>query len=274
MTQLTYQMRASYAFIERNFNLVKRYWGWEVVWLAYTIANALAVAFIGVGAGAITGQEVNTDYFVLYLVIGTLVWHFLSVVFDNLSEVIAWERWEGTIEYTFMAPVHRYTHMLGQTLFSLTYGLLHTGIVLVAVAFFFRIDLSQANLPGAFVVLVAGSFSFIGFGIMASVLPLLFPERGAQMTHVIQAVLLLFSGVYYPISVLPQWMQIVAKFSPATYVLAGMREALLENAPMTSLWGYIWPLLVAAAIAIPVGMRIFMSAERYAKRTGRLKRNG
>jgi ABC-2 type transport system permease protein len=109
---------------------------------------------------------------------------------------------------------------------------------------------------------------------MASVLPLLFPERGAQMTHVIQAVLLLFSGVYYPISVLPQWMQFVAKFSPATYVLAGMREALLDNASMTSLWGYIWPLLVAAAIAIPVGMRIFMSAERYAKRTGRLKRNG
>ena len=104
MTQLTYQMRASYAFIERNFNLVRRYWGWEVVWLAYTIANALAVAFIGVGAGAITGQEVNTDYFVLYLVIGTLVWHFLSVVFDNLSEVIAWERWEGTIEYTLWRP--------------------------------------------------------------------------------------------------------------------------------------------------------------------------
>jgi ABC-2 type transport system permease protein len=164
--------------------------------------------------------------------------------------------------------------MLGQTFFSLTYGLLHTGIVLIAVAAFFRIDLSQANLPGALLVLVAGSFSFIGFGIMASVLPLLFPERGAQMTHVIQAVLLLFSGVYYPISVLPEWMQKVAMLSPATYVLAGMREALLENAEMTSLWRYIWPLLVAAAIAIPVGMRIFMSAERYAKRTGRLKRNG
>lgn len=274
MTQIAIQMRASYAFVERNFNLVKRYWGWEIVWLAYTIANALAVAFIGVGASAITGQQVNTDYFVLYLVVGTLVWHFLSVVFDNLSEVIAWERWEGTIEYTFMAPVHRFTHMLGQTLFSLTYGFLHTGIVLLAVALFFRIDLSQANLAGGFLVLVAGSFSFIGFGIMASVLPLLFPERGAQMTHVIQAMLLLFSGVYYPISVLPEWMQKVAMLSPATYVLIGMREALLENASLPELWQYIWPLLVAAAIAIPVGMRVFTSAERYAKRTGRLKRNG
>lgn len=274
MAQLTYQFRASYAFVERNFNLVKRYWGWEIVWLAYTIANALAVAFIGVGAGAITGTEVNTDYFVLYLVVGTLVWHFLSVVFDNLSEVIAWERWEGTIEYTFMAPVHRFTHMLGQTIFSLAYGLLHTGLVLIAVAAFFRIDLSQANLPGGLLVLVAGSFSFIGFGIMASVLPLLFPERGAQMTHVIQAMLLLFSGVYYPISVLPEWMQTVSKFSPATYVLTGMREALLENASLYELWKYIWPLLVAAAIAIPVGLKVFLTAEHYAKRTGRLKRNG
>ena len=69
-------------------------------------------------------------------------------------------------------------------------------------------------------------------------------------------------------------MQKVAMLSPATYVLAGMREALLENAKLTSLWRYIWPLLVAAAIAIPVGMKIFMPAERYAKRTGRLKRNG
>ena len=90
------------------------------MWLAYTNANALAVAFIGAGAGAITGRQVNTDDFVLYLVIGTLVWHFLGVVFDDLSEVIAWERWEGTIEYTFMAPVHRFTHRLGQTIFSLT----------------------------------------------------------------------------------------------------------------------------------------------------------
>ncbi|MCB0241267.1 MAG: ABC transporter permease, partial [Anaerolineae bacterium] len=91
---------------------------------------------------------------------------------------------------------------------------------------------------------------------------------------VFQAILLLFSGVYYPISVLPEWMQKVAMLSPATYVLAGMREALLENATMDELWKYIWPLLVAAAIAIPVGLKVFNSAERYAKRTGKLKRNG
>ena len=52
MTVATRELRASYAFIERNFNLTKRYWGWEVAWLIYSIASALAVSFIGVDQGS------------------------------------------------------------------------------------------------------------------------------------------------------------------------------------------------------------------------------
>ena len=274
MTQLAAQMRASYGFIERNFNLVKRYWGWEVVWLAYSIANALAITFIGAGMEAISGQAVDTAYLIMFLLVGTLIWHFLSIVFDAISEVIAWERWEGTIEYTFMAPVPRITHMLGQTAFSLVYGLLHTAAILAVVVLFFDLDLSGANLGGSLLVLLAGSLSFIGLGIVASIMPLLFPERGAQMTHVIQATLLLISGVYYPVSVLPGWMQPAAKLSPATYVLEGVRAGLLEGRPTSELLPYVWPLLVMGILFIPLGVMIFEKAERYAKRTGKLKRSG
>src|SRR3954451_21781108 len=91
------ESRASYAFVERNFNLVKRYWGWEVVWLIYSIVNSLAVTFIGAGMQQISGQKVDTSFLVLYLLIGTMVWSYLSVVFDSISEMITWERWEGTI---------------------------------------------------------------------------------------------------------------------------------------------------------------------------------
>jgi ABC-2 type transport system permease protein len=274
MAQLVHEIRASYAFIERNFNLVKRYWGWEVVWLLYSIANALSITFIGAGAEAVTGQKIDSRHMILYLLVGTLVWHYLSVVFDNVSELIAWERWEGTIEYTFMAPVTRFTHMVGQTLFSLVYGLLHTAIILGVVALFFRLDLSQANLFGGALMLLAGSLSFTGLGIVASVLPLLFPERGAQMTHVIQALLLLFSGVYFPVSVLPRWMQLLTRLSPATYVLEGMRAALLYGAGTAGLLVHLVRLVLIGVIAVPVGLLIFRQAEMYAKRTGKLKRSG
>lgn len=274
---LNTEIRASYAFVERNFNLVKRYWGWEVVWLAYSIANALSITFIGKASGTLTGTEISaaqTQTAILYLLIGTLVWHYLSVVFNNVSEMIAWERWEGTIEYTFMAPVTRFTHMVGTCLFSLIYGLLHTVVILGIVALFFRLDLSGANLAGGVVILVAGSLSFIGLGIVGSVLPLLFPERGAQMVHVIQALLLLISGVYYPISVLPGWMQVLSRISPATYVLEGIRGALIQSVAIDTLAPTVLTLTLMGVVMIPIGVWIFGQAEQYAKRTGKLKRNG
>ena len=80
MAQITHEIKASYAFVERNINLVKRYWGWEVVWLIYSIDNAHSITFIGKASGAITGRalsEAEISKAILYLLIGTLVWHYL-----------------------------------------------------------------------------------------------------------------------------------------------------------------------------------------------------
>ena len=120
--------------------------------------------------------------------------------------------------------------MAGQTIFSVFYSLFSTGIILAVTVQLFQIDLAQANLWGATLVMLAESLSFIGLGILGSILPLLFPERGSQMTHVIIALLLLVSGVYYPVDVLPEMLQRLSVYSPATYVLRGGRAALLEGA--------------------------------------------
>jgi len=272
---ILHELQATYAFMERNANLVKRYWTWELVWLTYSIANSLSVSFIGLGMEQLSGaQAIDGRFLVLYLLIGTLVWRYLSSIFYWITEVISIERWEGTIEYTLMAPIRRITHMAGQTFFAVIYSLLFTGVILVITVVIFEIDMSKANMFGGTLMLITGSLSFIGVGIMGSVLPLLFPERGAQMTHVIIAVLLLISGVYYPVEVLPQLLQMFAVFSPATYVLDGTRQAILEGASTVDLWPLIWPTLVMGFIAIPAGLWVFGRAERYAKRVGKLHRNG
>jgi ABC-2 type transport system permease protein len=76
------------------------------------------------------------------------------------------------------------------------------------------------------------------------------------------------------VEVLPIFLQKLAVYSPATYVLDGTRKALLEGTPTLQLWQYIWPTLLMGVIAIPLGLRVFDLAERYAKRTGKLHRNG
>lgn len=267
--------RASFAFVERNWNLVRRYWAWEVVWLVYSIANSLSVSFIGLGMELLTGASSEQgQYLVLYLLIGTLVWRYLSSIFYWVTEVIAIERWEGTIEYTLMAPVPRIVHLIGHTAFAVVYSMLFTGVILLVTIVLFDLDMSQANLTGGLIMLLAGSASFVGIGVMGAVLPLLFPERGAQMTHIIVATLLLISGVYYPVEVLPEFLQTLSKFSPAWYVLQGTRAALLEGAGIELLWQNIWPVLVLALIMVPAGLRIFAMAEQYAKKEGKLARNG
>ncbi|MCD6400661.1 MAG: ABC transporter permease [Anaerolineales bacterium] len=275
MSTALHQLRASYAFIERNANLVKRYWAWELVWMIYSIANSLSVSFIGLGMEYISGSNnIDSQYLVLYLVIGTLVWRYLSSIFYWITELISIERWEGTIEYTLMAPIRRLTHMSGQTLFAVVYSLFFTAVILGVTVVVFDLNVSNANMVGGLIVLISGSFSFIGISIMASTLPLLFPERGAQMTHIVIALLLLVSGVYYPIQVLPEFLQKIATFSPATYVLNGTRQALLEGVPSIHLWGNIWPALMMGIVLIPAGLYVFKLAERYAKRAGKLHRNG
>jgi ABC-2 type transport system permease protein len=89
---------------------------------------------------------------------------------------------------------------------------------------------------------------------------------------VAQGLMLVVSGVYYPVSVLPGWMQWIAKISPATYALRGNRRQILDGAGLA--WADVWPLLAIGAVSIPLGLAIFRAGERYAKRHGKLKRSG
>src|SRR4029079_15418619 len=211
----------------------------------------------------------------LTLMVGAIFWNYLSVVFSWIAETIAVERWEGTLEYTFMAPVGRWAQLLGSVTYAMLYGLVHTAVIFVVLVLFFReLSFSGANPVTAVTLMLLGSFSFVGIGMIAAILPLLYVERGAQMTFVLQSCILLVSGVYYSIEVLPEWMQALSCLSPAPSVLCGVRAGLIHGTPVSELLYDVWPLIVSGIVLIPFGLWAFGRAERYAKRTGKLKRVG
>ena len=210
----------------------------------------------------------------LYLLIGALLWTYLSMVFFEVAFAITWERWEGTIEYTFMAPIRRLTHLLGMCAASLIYGMLRAAIIGLALVALFRLDLSGANWPAALAIFAAATLPLLGLGIFTSVLPLLSPEKGEQMAFAVQGVLLLISGVYYPISVLPLPLQVFGIISPLTYTLDGVRQALLHGLSLAQALPDIGILLLMGIILVPASVWCFGRAERRAKRLGLLKRSG
>ncbi|HEY7208619.1 MAG TPA: ABC transporter permease [Gaiellaceae bacterium] len=259
--------------VERNWYLVKRYAWWELAFFAWTIANTLTIVFIAKGVEA-TGAKVDINELTTVLLIGAVVWSYLGIIFEILVETVAWERWEGTIEYTFMAPLSRPVHLIGMGLFAVGYGLVRAGLVFGAIAAMFGLHMPNANFASALLIVAVASVSFIGIGMMTAVLPLISPEKGTQFGFIGQGLMLVVSGVYYPVSVLPAWMQWLATISPATYALRGIRHAILEGDGVAALWGDIWPLLLIGVVAVPLGLEIFRRGEIYAKRHGKLKRSG
>jgi ABC-2 type transport system permease protein len=268
-------LNVTWAFIERQTNLWKRYWAWELVWLVYGVVNTLAITFIAkqVGqTGAASADQVSR--LVLFLLIGTLVWAYLSAVLDDISLVITWERWEGTIEHTLMAPVSRALHLIGMSLFGVMHAVVRTSLIFACAIPFFSVDLGGANWGAAVIVLAVGSIPVAGLAILAGVLPLLYPERGTQMSFMVQAIVLLVSGVYYSVDVLPPWLRIFSAISPATYILDGIRGSLIDGKSVADLGGILLTLVLFGLLLVPGGIGVFTIGERWAKRTGRLKRQG
>src|SRR6059058_4703917 len=254
--------------VERNLYLVKRYIWWDVAFFLWTVANTLTIVFIAKGIPAV-GGHIDVDKVTTILLVGAVIWAYLGIIFEILTETVAWERWEGTIEYTFMAPLSRPVHLFGMGFFAIGYGVVRAILLFGVVAAFFSLHLPNADYVSALVLLIVASISFIGIGMMTAVLPLISPEKGTQLGFIAQGLLLVVSGVYYDVSVLPQWMQWLSVVSPATYTLEGGRRAIIDGASVGAIWGDIWPLLVIGAIAIPAGLAVFRRGERYAKQHGR-----
>ena len=259
--------------VERNYYLIKRYALWEVAFFFWTVANTLTIVFIAKGVENAGGQlDVNRQTTIL--LIGGVIWAYLGIIFEILTETVAWERWEGTIEYTFMAPLSRSVHLIGMGVFAIAYGVVRAGLLFGTIALFFQLEMPQANFFSALVILAIASVSFIGLGMMTAVLPLISPEKGSQLGFIAQGMLLVVSGVYYSVEVLPQPMQWLSTISPATYALDGIRDAILRGVGVGGMWQNIWPLIVIGAISIPLGLWVFKRGERYAKQHGKLKRSG
>ena len=121
-----------WAFFERQTNLWKRYWAWELVWLALRGGQHPRHYVHRQRSGPSgTVRKGEVSRLTMFLLIGTLVWAYLSAILDDMSLTIMWERWEGTIEHTLMAPVPRVVHLIGMSAFGVLHALLRTILIMV-----------------------------------------------------------------------------------------------------------------------------------------------
>lgn len=227
------------------------------------------------GMGGFIGGNQATAYFaartgtnnvLIYEILGSSVWMTSWVVVEDVGVSLRNEQMTGTLEQNFLAPVNRFTFLIG---LSLADVVITAGIFFIVVGLTVLIIMPAGfvSLIQAYLLLLLGLVPLFGIGFLFAGFVVRFkePYTFVQIVNLLFAVL---TGTYYPVTVLPYWVQSVSKILPQTYVISDMRQIMLANTKLVDLYGGIFVLL-ALALAYPiVGYAVFKHLERKASITG------
>lgn len=210
----------------------------------------------------------GTTYFSFALV-GIAFFDYLSIGLITFDQSLQEARQNGTLESLLVTQTSLTVILAGSGLYPFVLMSLRTGIYIAWGAVLFGFPLRGANWPGAVLVLAASVLAFSGLGILSASYLLVF-KRGNPVNWAVLGLSTVVGGMMYPISVLPVWLQYVARLTPVTYSLEGMRAAILGHASLRELLPSIGALLLFAAVLLPVSFAVFSWALRRTKITGTL----
>jgi ABC-2 type transport system permease protein len=206
--------------------------------------------------------------FVPALLGAVLLWDFLVRVMHGVTMAFLEDVWSRNFLNIFATPLSTAEYLAGLVITSIGTSLVGLAVMLALAGALF--GLSFLIYGSMLVPFLAVLFLFgIALGILASALVLRFGPASEWFVWPIPALLSPFAGVFYPISVLPQWMQYVAHALPPSYVFEGMRNVVAHRAVSTGALG--WGACLAAASVLVAG-RVFTAVYRHAVRTGLVAR--
>ena len=200
---------------------------------------------------------------------GFAFFDYLSIGLITFDASLQEARQNGTLENLLVTQTSLPVILAGSSLYPFALMSLRTAIYIAWGAILFGFPLQGANWPGAALVLAASVLAFSGLGVLSASYLLIF-KRGNPVNWAIIGLSTVVGGMMYPISVLPVWLQYVARLIPVTYSLEGMRAAILGHASMRELLPAIVGLLLFAAVLLPTSFAIFSWALRRTKITGAL----
>ncbi len=191
----------------------------------FTIFEVIFWPFIGLMSIGLMGTffalETNTISFIL---IGAIAFSIVQVCQIDIAYVMLFDMWSKSIKHTFVAPVRGHHLIIG----SLFFGILRSSLVFIILAIisFYAFDfnfLAGGTMP--VIIFLAGLFlTSASIGILVCISILAFGQRAEVAAWTITGIMMFICGIYYPVSVLPQGIQIIARAIPLTYFLEYMRS--------------------------------------------------
>lgn len=259
------------AFVARDYIEATSYrfaFAMRYVNALFTVLIFYFVSGLIQGAASPHLAEYGGNYFAFVLV-GIALSGYLRTSLTNFSYLIRNAQMTGTIEALLVTQTELPTIVLASSVYSFVATSTTVLLYLAVGALLFGVNLGGANLLAALLVLLLSIAAFSSVGIVSASFFVVFMKGDAVLNAITQLSMLL-GGVYYPISILPLWLQGAAALLPITYSLRAMRYALLQPEQMGNVAPDLLILAGFAAIALPSSVWVFGRAVRMAKVSGSL----
>ena len=258
-------------------------WLFTLYMLIKPVCGSLMLVCMFYAARMATGGRVPAE-FLPYLYVSNACYGLVGSVMFGLSYAVVRDREHyRMLKYIYISPAHFQTYFVGR---GAARGLEGTvgGVLNVAVGLFLFRELRnslEVDVAWLFLFLVIGSVMLWACGMILAAACLNMSRNGMFLSEGIAGVLYLLSGVVFPLSALPQWVQPISLLLPTTYWLEGMRRALMGplperfRGPLSDMDNLTLALLLAATTAALVVLtQLFWRwSERRAWRNGKLEEN-
>lgn len=219
--------------------------------------------------GATYLRPYGGNYF-SFVIIGVAFFSYLGVSVRGISSSIREGQKLGTLEALLVTQTDIPVIIVSSSLYSFLWATFKVAVYMFLGVIVFGMDIGKANVSGALLILLLTITSFTSVGIISASFVMIL-KKGDPVGWLFTSLSALLGGVYYPISVLPEWLRHVSYLLPVTYALDGMRLALLKGNPLSELFfPNIMALGAFSCVMMPLSIFLFGHAVRRAKMDGSL----
>ncbi len=267
------EFKALLALFRREWTIFRRYPSWIIALIIWPFIFPAAYILIGRalagpdGSGlALFQKAAGTNDFLGYIAVGTTIWMWQNVVLWNVGFALREEQLRGTLETNWMTPTWRFSFLLGSSMSQMVS--MFVFLIISAVEFTLIYGVRFQGNPLLVLLMLAASIpSIYGLGFAFASLVITAREANA-FVFLVRGMVMVFCGITFPVAVLPGWMQTLARWIPPTYIIHGMRQAVLNGANLSALMPDLKSLAGFGFLWLALGYLLFTWMERRARQTG------
>lgn len=271
MTAFVAEARKVPAFLRRDWLTMLSYRAAFVGDLLAIVVQALMFGFIAElvdPASLPTYNGVETSYFE-FVMVGVVIATVSGLLLQKVSMAIRQEQMMGTLESLLVTPASPTTVQIGSAAFDLLFVPVRMAALLLAVALTLGLNFAPSGILPTLMLLMAFVPFVWGLGLVAAAAIVTF-RRGGGVIGIAMSVLGLASGAFFPLTLLPAWIQKIAGANPVAIVMEDTRETLIGGSGWQGVGGALAILLPLSALALVAGVLAFRAALTREHRNGTL----